>query len=139
MRLYDRSNEKLGRVVIIRPMQDAIEISQTLYPYGRSWKEITNFVLGEIQVQEFLDSGGWDSLFRETIRKRDEVMKSFFFGRTIGTGKIMSDKYDEIYDAIERKDWTEAKILILSGVKEDMAYYDYDDWPLIFQLIEAGQ
>ena len=77
MRLHDRSNEKLSRVVIIRPMQDAIEISQTLYPYGRSWKEITNFVLAAVPVQEFLDSGGWGSLFRETIRKGDEVMKSF--------------------------------------------------------------
>ena len=51
----------------------------------------------------------------------------------------MSDKYDEMYDAIERRDWTEVKNLILCGVREDRSYYDYDDWPLIFQLIEARQ
>lgn len=51
----------------------------------------------------------------------------------------MSDKYDEMYDAIDRKDWDKARDLILSGVEEDRDYYDYDDWPLIFQLIEAGQ
>ena len=79
MRLYDRSNEKLGRVFIIRPMQDGevIEISQTLYPYGRSWREITNFILAAVPVQEFLDSGAWDSLFREVIRKGENAIKSF--------------------------------------------------------------
>ena len=64
-------------MIIIRPMQDAIEISQTLYPYGRSWMDITNFVVAAVPVQELLDSGGRDNLFRETIRKGDEVMKSF--------------------------------------------------------------
>ena len=77
MRLYDRSNEKLGRVIIIRPMQDVIEISQTLYPYGRSWKEIINFIIAAVPVREFLDSGDWGSLFEETIRKGDEIIKSF--------------------------------------------------------------
>lgn len=32
-----------------------------------------------------------------------------------------------------------ARSLILSGVEDERGFYDYDDWPLIFQLIEAGQ
>lgn len=51
----------------------------------------------------------------------------------------MSDKHEEMYDAIESNDWEKARNLILSGVEENRDYYDYDDWPLIFQLIEAGQ
>ena len=51
----------------------------------------------------------------------------------------MIDKYDELYDAIGRKDWATAERLILTGVEDRRDYYDYDDWPLIFSLIEAGQ
>lgn len=51
----------------------------------------------------------------------------------------MDKTREKLWDALKNRNWSEFEKLIFSGAEDDRGYYDYDDWPMIFLLIEAGQ
>lgn len=51
----------------------------------------------------------------------------------------MENNYNALHRAIQKKNWKELERMIRSGFEDDFDQCHYNNWPLIFSIIEAGR